>query len=31
MMDLYGLNPNIQPFAFQFLRIPPGFSHPMQN
>jgi len=30
-MDLYGLNPNIQPFAFQFPRIPPGFSHPMQK
>ena len=31
LMDLYGLNPNIQPFAFQFPRIPPGFSHPMQK
>ncbi len=31
LMDLYGLNPNSQPFAFQFLRTPPGFSHPMQN
>ena len=31
LMDLYGLHPNIQPFAFQFPRIPPGFSHPMQN
>ena len=31
MMDLYGLNPNIQPFAFQFPRLPPGLSHPMQN
>ncbi len=31
LMDLYGLNPNSQPFAFQFPRIPPGFSHPMRN
>lgn len=31
LMDLYGLSPNSHPFAFQFLRIPPGFSHPMQN
>lgn len=31
MMDMYGLNPGIQPFAFQLPRIPPGFSHPMQN
>jgi len=23
-MDLYGLNPNILPYAFQFPRIPPG-------
>lgn len=31
LMDLYGLNPNSQPYAFQFPRIPPGFSHPMQK
>jgi len=31
LMDFYGLNPNIQPFAFQFPRIPPRFSHPMRN
>lgn len=30
MMDLFGLNPNA-PYAFQFPRIPPGLSHPMQN
>lgn len=30
-MDTFGLNPNIQPYAFQFPRIPPGLSHPMQN
>jgi hypothetical protein len=31
LMDLYGLNPNIQPYAFQFPRVPPSLSHPMQN
>lgn len=30
-MDMFGLNPSIQPYAFQFPRIPPGLSHPMQN
>ncbi len=31
MMDLYGLNPNNMPFAFQFPRIPPGISSPIFN
>ena len=31
LMDLYGLNPNNHPYAFQFPRIPPGFSHPTQK
>ena len=26
LMDLYGLNPNILPYAFQFPRIPPGLT-----
>jgi len=26
LMDLYGLNPNILPYAFQFPRIPPGIT-----
>ncbi len=30
-MDMFSINPNIQPYAFQFPRIPPGLSHPMQN
>ncbi|MCV0398919.1 MAG: hypothetical protein K5785_02860 [Nitrosarchaeum sp.] len=29
LRDLYGLNPNIPHFAFQFPRLPPGLSHPM--
>jgi len=31
LMDLYGLNPNIMPLAFQFPKIPPGISSPMFN
>src|SRR4030066_2301227 len=31
LMDMFSLNPDIQPYAFQFSRIPPGLSHPMQN
>ena len=30
-MDLYGLNPNILPYAFQFPRIPPGLKPLMFN
>ena len=29
LMDLYGLNANKLPFAFQFPRLPPSASHPM--
>jgi hypothetical protein len=29
MMDLYGLNPNVLPFAFQFPRLPPGLTSPV--
>ncbi|MCG3780191.1 MAG: hypothetical protein JW390_50046 [Nitrosopumilus sp.] len=29
LQDLYGLNPNIPPMAFQFPRLPPGFNHPL--
>ena len=28
LMGLYGLNPNILPYSFQFPRIPPGFNNP---
>ena len=31
LMDLYGLNPNILPYAFQFPRIPPGLTPLMFN
>ncbi len=31
MMDLYGLNPNNMPFAFQFPRIPPSASSAIFN
>jgi len=31
LMDLYGLNPNILPYAFQFPRIPPGSTPLMFN
>jgi len=31
LMDLYGLNPNNLPLAFQFPKIPPGISSPMFN
>lgn len=31
MMDLYGLNPNNLPFAFQFPRIPPSASSTIFN
>ncbi len=31
LMDLYGLNPNILPYAFQFPRIPPGLTPLMVN
>ena len=30
-MDLYGLNPNMLPYAFQFPRIPPGSTPLMFN
>jgi len=29
LQDLYGLNPNITPFALQFPRLPPGLTNPM--
>ena len=29
LKELYGLNPDILPFALQFPRIPPGTLHPM--
>ena len=29
LMDLYGLNPNVMPFAFQFPRLPPGLTSPV--
>ena len=29
LKDLYGLNPNILPPAFQFPRLPPGISNPL--
>ena len=28
MMNLYGLNPDVMPFAFQFPRFPPGLTSP---
>ncbi len=31
LMDLYGLNPSILPYAFQFPRIPPGLTPIMFN
>lgn len=31
LMDLYGLNPSILPYAFQFPRIPPGLTPMMFN
>jgi len=31
LKDLYGLNPNILPYAFQFPRIPPGLTPPIFN
>ncbi len=31
LMDLYGLNPNILPYAFQFPRIPPELTPLMFN
>jgi len=31
LMDLYGLNPNNMPLAFQFPKIPPGTLSPMFN
>jgi len=31
LMDLYGLNPNIVPYAFQFPRIPPNLTPLMFN
>ena len=31
LMNLYGLNPNIQPYAFQFPRTPPSLPNPIQN
>jgi len=31
LLDLYGLNPNILPYAFQFPRIPPGLTPLMFN
>jgi len=27
LMDLYGINPNIFPYAFQFPRLPPKLTH----
>ena len=29
MRELYGLNPNVAPFALQFPRLPPGILQPM--
>lgn len=31
MMNLFELNPWVHPSAFQFPRIPPGLSYPLQN
>lgn len=31
LMNLYGLDYNMQPYSFQFPRLPPGLSHPMQK
>ena len=31
LKNLYGLNPNILPYAFQFPRVPPGLTHPSQS
>jgi len=28
LMNLYGLNPDVVPFAFQFPRLPPGLTTP---
>ena len=29
LRELYGLNPNVTPFALQFPRLPPGILQPM--
>ena len=29
LMNMYGLNPDAMPFAFQFPRLPPGLSSPV--
>ena len=29
LKELYGLDPDVLPFALQFPRLPPGMSHPM--
>ena len=29
LRELYGLNPNVMPFALQFPRLPPGILQPM--
>ena len=29
LKELYGLNPNVSPFALQFPRLPPGILQPM--
>lgn len=31
LRELYGLNPNVMPFALQFPRVPPGLFHPMMG
>lgn len=31
LRDLYGMNPDIPHRAFQFPRLPPGITHPMQK
>ena len=31
LKDLYGMNPDIPHRAFQFPRLPPGITHPMQK
>lgn len=31
LRELYGLNPNVPPFALQFPRLPPGLFHPMMQ